>query len=167
MANKPVSGGKQYPEILVSCRFYLELKLDGSNDAVDGIFLDCKGFKTTLNVIEIAEVTPEKWGQATKGRVRITKIPGNVKTQNIVLRRGLTCSKTLWTWFEKVEEGNWAKQIRDGSLTVYDQASKEQVQFNFFRAWPTSYTISDLSASSSELEIEELEIVCEELKRKL
>lgn len=163
MVTQPDSS--KYPEILVSCRFYLELKLDDSNDAVDGIFLECKGFKSTQEVIECVEVTPQKWGKANKGLVRRTKIPGNVKVQNIVLRRGLTSSKTLWKWFEKVEKGNWAKQMRNGSLTIYDQASKDQIKFDFFRAWPTSYTITDLNSSSSDYEIEELEIVCEELVR--
>jgi phage tail-like protein len=155
-----------YPEILVSCRFYLQLELDGSNDFVDGIFMDCKGFKTTQEVIEFAEVTPQKWGQgATKGRVKRTKVPGNLKTQNITLRRGLSISKTLWNWFEAVEKGNWAKQRRNGSITIYDQTSKQQVKFDFSRAWPTSYTISDLSSSSNDYEIEELELACEDFRR--
>ena len=51
-------------EILTACRFYLELKLKGSNDAVDGIFMDCKGFKCTQEIIEICEVTPNQWGIA-------------------------------------------------------------------------------------------------------
>lgn len=154
-----------YPEILVSSRFYLELKLDGSNDAVDGIFMDCKGFKTTQEVIEFAEVTPEKWAKATKGKIRRTKIPGNLKIQNITLKRGLNISKTLWNWFEAVEQGNWGKQRRDGSLTIYNQAGEEQVRFDFFRAWPTSYTISDVSASSNDYEIEEIELACEDFRR--
>ena len=33
-----------HPEILTASRFYLELSLDGSNQSVDGIFMDCQGF---------------------------------------------------------------------------------------------------------------------------
>lgn len=152
-------------EILTASRFYLELKLDGSDDAVDGFFMDCKGFKCSQEVIEIAEVTPQKWAKAKIGRVVRTKLPGNRKTNNITLKRGMTVSKTLWKWFEDVQDGNWAKQRRDGSLTIYNLKGEVQAQFQFERAWPTTYTISDVSASSTEVEIEELEFVCEGFKR--
>lgn len=153
-------------EILTTCRFYLELKLKDSNDSVDGIFMDCKGFKCTQEVIEICEVTPNQWGKEQKpGQLVRTKIPGNIKTNNLVLKRGMTASKTLWKWFEDIQTGNWAKERRDGSLTIYNQKSDIQARFEFQRAWPTNYTITDVSASSNEIEIEELELACEEFKR--
>lgn len=164
-------------EILTSALFYLELKLDGSKDAVDGIFMDCKGFKSTQEVIEITEVTPNKWGRVKRGQTNEqaqfknpgqivrTKIPGNVKVNNITLRRGLIASKTLWLWFEDVQRGNWDQQRRDGSLTIYNQKKEAQARFQFERAWPTNYTLTDLNASSNEYEIEELELVCEAFKR--
>ncbi len=154
-----------HPEILTASRFYLELSLDGSNQSVDGIFMDCKGFKCSQEAIEVCEVTPNKWGKADKGMVMRTKIPGNVKINNIVLRRGLISSLALWKWFEETQKGNWAKQRRDGSLKVYDQKGDTQAQFQFLNGWATSYTLSDLSASSSDYEIEELEIACEVFKR--
>lgn len=153
------------PEILTTCRFYLELSLDGSQNPVDAIFMDCKGFKCSQEVVEICEVTPDKWGKASTGRVVRTKVPGNIKTNNLVLRRGMTCSITLWKWFDEVHSGNWAKQRRDGSLTIYDQASDIQARFQFLRAWPANYTISDVSAANNDIEVEELELVCEEFKR--
>ena len=152
-------------EILIASRFYLELSLDGSQNPVDAIFMDCKGFKTNQEVIEVCEVTPEKWGKAQKGLMVRTKIPGNVKTNNLVLRRGMTYSQTLWKWFEEVQNGNWAKQRRNGSLKIYDQASTIQAAFDFENAWPCNYIVSDLSASNNDFEIEELEIVCEKFKR--
>ena len=154
-----------HPELLIASRFYLELSLDGSNQAVDGIFLDCKGFKCSQEVVEVCEVTPNQWGKAQKGMMVRTKIPGNVKSTNIVLRRGLISSLALWQWFEEVQKGNWAKQRRDGSLQIYNQQGEPQARFQFFNGWATSYSISDLSASSTDYEIEELEIACEVFKR--
>jgi phage tail-like protein len=154
-----------FPEILTTCRFYLELKLDGSQEPVDAYFMDCKGLKRTQDVIEACEVTPQKWGKAKYGQVVRTKVPGNVKSNNIVLRRGLTCSATLWKWFEAVQAGKWSEQRKSGSLTVYDQANTIQARFEFQGAWPTSYTLTDLSASSNELEIEEVEVAFEEFTR--
>lgn len=156
-----------FPEILTTSRFYLELKLDGSKEPVDGYFMECQGFQTTQEVIEIAEVTPQKWGKNgnATGRVLRTKIPGNMTYSNLTLRRGLTISMTMWNWLTAVQDGKWSEQRRDGSLVIYNQAAKEQFRLEFKRAWPTSYKIADVSASGSEHEIEEIEVVVEELKR--
>jgi phage tail-like protein len=159
------SNDKQRPEILTSCRFYVELTLDGSLSPIDAYFMDCKGFKRNQEVIEIAEVTPQVWGKAKSGHVVRTKVPGNVKTNNITLRRGLTQSPTLWNWFESVQTGNWAKQRRNGSISIYDQAGRVQAHFSFFRAWPTSYVLSDCNSGSNEVEIEEMELAVESFIR--
>ncbi|MEH1840415.1 MAG: phage tail protein [Nostoc sp.] len=153
------------PEFLTSCRFYLELKLDGSIDSADGYFMECQGFKRTQEVIPISEVTPQVWSKAKTGRIVSTHIPGNLKSSNLVLRRGMTSSMTLWNWLKAVEEGNWAQQRRDGILTIYNQAAEAQATFEFKGAWPTSYTITDVKASANELEIEEIELIVEEFKR--
>ncbi|AFZ24161.1 conserved hypothetical phage tail region protein [Cylindrospermum stagnale PCC 7417] len=160
-----MANGNEVPEILTNSRFYLELKLDGSQEPIDGYFMECQGFKRTHDVIEIAEVTPQKMGASKSGLVVRTKLPGNVKNNNLILRRGMTISMTMWNWFKAVEQGNWAKQRRDGSLTIYNQASLEVARFEFKRGWPSSYKITDMNASANEFEVEEVEVVIEDLIR--
>ena len=152
-------------EILTPHRFYLALKLDNSTEPVDGIFLECQGFQRTQEAIEICEVTPNKWGSAKKGLVVRTKLPGNVKSGNLTLRRGMTFSMAFWNWFQAVQDGKWASQRKNASLTIYDQAAKEQARFELAGAWPASYKIADVSARSTEIEIEEVEVAFEEFKR--
>ncbi|MBD1867182.1 phage tail protein [Leptolyngbya sp. FACHB-671] len=156
---------ENFPEILTTCRFYIELKLDGSQDPVDAYFMECKGFKRTQDVVEICEVTPQQWGKAKSGQVVRTKVPGNVKTNNVTLRRGMTRSPTLWRWFEAVQRGDWANQLRDGSLTIYDQGEHPQAIFQFRSAWPISYVVSDFNASSNDIEVEEMELAIELFSR--
>ncbi len=157
----------EFPELLATSRFYLELQLKDSVDAIDAYFMECQGFKTSQEIIEICEVTPQLWGKDGKSRGRIiqTKIPGNISYTNLTLRRGLTVSMSIWNWLEAIQDGAWAVERRDGSLTLYDQGAQAQVRFEFKRAWPVSYSISDVSVSSGDLEIEELEVAVEELKR--
>lgn len=156
-----------YPEILTKARFYLELTLDGSKNSVDGYFMECSGFKATQEVIQIAEVTPQKWGKngQSTGRLVATKLPGTTSYSNITLRRGLTCSTVFWDWLSATGLGNWATQRRDGALVIYNQAAEEQFRFEFKRAWVTGYSISDLNVVGDDFEIEEIEIAIEELKR--
>lgn len=152
-------------EILTVSRFYVGLQLDGSIEPVDAYFMECKGFKYTQDVIEFSEVFPQKWGQATRGRVMRTKMPGNVKVNNITLRRGLSSSMTIWKWIKAVQEGNWAKQFRNGHLVIYRQGGEEGARFAFEGAWPANYTIADSVVSGSELAFEELELAIERFER--
>lgn len=154
-------------EILSTCRYYLEITLAGANTQIDGYFMECSGFKRTIDTIEITEVTPQVWGNkgSTKGRVVRTKIPGNAKMQNIILKQGLCISTSLWDWLSQVEAGNWATQLRDGDLTVYDQGAEEKARFRFNGAYPVSYKISDFKAGSSELAIAELELAVRDFVR--
>ncbi len=154
------------PEILTNCRFYLELKLDGGDAPVDAYFLECRGFKVTQDVVEFCEATAQQWGNAKHGNIVRTKVPGNVKVNNIALKRGMTQSIAIWNWFKAVQEGKWGEQRRNGSLFIYDQDGAIQAIFDFFGAFPTSYTLADVNSSSNEVEIEEMEIACEKLVRK-
>lgn len=153
-------------EILTAHRFYLELKLDGSSDQVDGIFLECQGFQRTQAPIEICEVTRNQGGGAAqKVQVIRTKLPGNVNSGNLTLRRGMTSSVALWNWFQAVQEGKWAAQRKNASLTIYNQAGEENARFELAGAWPASYKLADVNARSTDIEIEEVEVAFEEFKR--
>lgn len=154
-------------EVLTSSRFYLELRVDGSDDRVDGFFMECQGFERTQEAIEFCQVSPQKWGKNSNavGRVVRSKLPGNSKSSNLILRRGMTTSKMFWEWFTAVEQGNWAKQRRNGDLTLYDQSGDEKARFRFLGAWPIKYKIADVGASKAEFEIEEVELVVDEFRR--
>lgn len=154
-------------EILSTARFYLELHLKGSDERIDGYFMECQGFKRSQDVIEHCEVTPGKWGKDgnSHGAVVRTKLPGNPKSDNITLKNGLTISTTFWDWLAAVEKGEWSKQRRDGDLTVYDQAAEEQARFRFEGAWPVSYKLSDFSGGGSDLAIVDIELAVDQFYR--
>jgi phage tail-like protein len=149
---------------LHASNFYLSLKLDGSTESVDAIFRECQGFDYTQDVIEFCEVTGERWGSANRGRVLRTKLPGNDKSGNLTLVRGMTRSMALWNWFELVRDGNWFQRRKNAQLTIYDQG-KASASFEFTEAWPMRYRIADVKADAQELEIEEVEIAYEGFRR--
>jgi len=163
------------PEFLTASNFYVEFKLDGDNESIDAIFQECQGLKLVQETIEICEVTPQKWNIAVNekgmrgkyGRIVRTKIPGNFTTENLILKRGMTKSATLWKWFESVRLGNWFDRRRDGSIVIYNQGGQEEVRVNLFGAYPIKYTLGDLAADKTEIEIEELEIAFDVFTRVL
>ena len=150
--------------LLMASSFSITLQLDGSSDSLDGVFQGCDGFDFTQEVIEFREVTNERWGKASKGRSRLTKLPGNAAGGNITLRRGMTISKSFWLWFSKVQKGNWFEQ-RKTITANFHEATKPQAAFRFTEAWPTRYRIGEMKTDASDVEIEELEIAYEGFER--
>jgi phage tail-like protein len=150
-------------EFLTACRFYVCVNPSTSKgpEGVDAIFLECKGFKATQQVVEACEVTQG-------GKVIRTKIPGNIKYGNLTLRRGMTDSMALWNWFDDVQNKQWGEQRLEGNnfyVSIFNQSGVETARYEFENAWPTSYKIDPLRAKSTDFEIEELEIAFEQFRR--
>jgi phage tail-like protein len=164
-------------EILTNSKFYIQVALPGSYTEIDGYFMECQGFKRSYEVISACEVTPEAWGRnnAKVGRVQRTKIPGNSKHENIILKRGLCISTTMWQWFKSIENGEWGTWGRSKKettsrketlmLTIYNQHAEAKAKFCCTNVWPVSYKISDLKASGSDFEVEEVELAVESFMR--
>ena len=155
-------GGLEY---LPSYRFSLRMNVDGRNDREDVTFQECIGLELAQDLISIYEVTPQRWAVANIGRVVRTKIPGNIKVENLIFRRGMTNSTTLWNWIEAVYSGRWSEQRRDGSLTVFDQAGSPQLRLDISGAWPVRYRAADMHSEGGEIEIEELEVAFDMIQR--
>ena len=153
-----------FPEILTQSRFYLELQLANSTEA-DAYFMECRGFKYYHDVIEFAEVFPQKIGDRTIGKFTQTKMPGNYKVDNIGLKKGLTSSQAMWEWIYDGQNRNWANLYQDGSLTIYNQAAEIGAKIEFYQAWPVSYTVADMNVTGTELAFEELELACTYIHR--
>jgi phage tail-like protein len=152
------------PTLLMASNFAINLKLDNSNDFLDGTFRECDSFDFTQEVIQFREVIGVRWGEALKGRSLLTKIPANAVGGNLTLRRGMNISKSLWEWFASVQDGKWFEKRRKMSVT-FNQGDSLAAVFEFTGAWPTRYRIGEMKADASNVEIEEVEIAYEEFNR--
>ncbi len=86
------------------------------------------------------------------------KLPGPARyPSNLVLKHGLTDSKTLWDWHQNAIRGQ-IKRV-DGSIILQSSTFQEVWRWNFFKAYPIRWSGPDLRASSSEVALETLELV--------
>jgi phage tail-like protein len=90
------------------------------------------------------------------------QLPGATKWSNIVLKQGFTSSSALIGWRTEWIRGTM-KRV-NGTITQLDTALEPRAQWDFVRAWPCKWELSDLDASKSELAIETLELAIEGLK---
>lgn len=132
-------------------QFNFLVEIDG---VVQGGFSEVSGLTTDANIIEYRE------GNEQQGTTR--KLPGLMKYNNIVLKRGWTKDKALWEWRKKVIEGKTSRA--SGSVVLLDEARNEALRWNFREGWPSKWEGPGLNAKTSEVAIETLEIAHEGLE---
>jgi phage tail-like protein len=132
-------------------QFNFLIEIDG---VVKGGFSEASGLTTDTNIIEYRE------GAEQQGTTR--KLPGLMKYNNIVLKRGWTKDKSLWAWRKKVIDGK--TQRNSGSIVLLDEARNEALRWNFREGWPSKWEGPALNAKTSEVAVETLEIAHEGLE---
>jgi len=95
----------------------------------------------------------------------VMKLPGRLKWENIVLKRGITSNMDVWDWRKQVEDGDVEGARRDGSIIMYDHHLSEVARWNFERAWPVKVTGPQPKSDSNEIGIEEMTLAHEYITR--
>src|SRR5260370_18919647 len=115
---------------------------------IDGIvvagFSEVSGLTTDTNIIEYRE------GSENVETVR--KLPGLMKYNNIVLKRGWTADTKLWTWRKSVIDGK--TQRKTGSIVLLDESRSPALSWEFTEGWPSKWEGPALTARTSEEEID-------------
>jgi phage tail-like protein len=135
--------------------FHYAIEIQGK---VNGYFTECTGLGSEHEVIEHKVVDD-------KGREAVLKIPGRLKWQNIVLKRGITNNMDIWDWRKKVEDGDVNTARSNGSVIMFDRNYKEVARWNFEQAWPLKISGPAVKSDSNEIGVEELTLVHEGLWR--
>ncbi len=130
--------------------FNFLVELDGITRAA---FHECSGFNTSVDVIEYSE----------GGNLYNMKLPGRVKTGNIMLKRGMTDDLELYKWHLAVVQGNI--QRKNGSILLLDRAGNQVARWDFTQAWPTKCEGPSLSAEGNAIAFDSYEIACTTLTR--
>jgi phage tail-like protein len=72
--------------------------------------------------------------------------PGRCNARDIVFTRRFKTDPELYKWIKEIKEG---KQTRkSGSVVITSDEGKEVCRFNFFGAWPKSWTAPVLSKAT-------------------
>jgi phage tail-like protein len=123
---------------------------------VQGAFRECTGLGSENEVVE---------SKQSNGSFILQKLPGNMKFNNITLKRGITSAMDMWKWRKLVEQGQIDQARVNGSIIMYNHIGGEIARWNLLRAWPSKLTGPAPNASNNEVGIEELEIVHEGYER--
>jgi phage tail-like protein len=136
--------------------FHFGIEVQG---VITGYFTEVSGIGSETEIIEQKVVK--------EGKEIVLKVPGRLKWENIVLKRGITSNMDVWDWRKLVEDGDVKSARKNGTITMYDQTLKAVAQWEFLNAWPTKVTGPSVKSDSAELGVEELTLAHEFIRRKV
>jgi phage tail-like protein len=141
-------------------RFQVEFREDslnsGGGDEVpvcSGAFSECSGLEATMEPKVIKE-GGRNYGAAQRA--------GPVSFSTVVLKRGMTSTRDLWSWFELVSRGGYSYRLA-AVITMLDLAGNPVLRWQLEKALAVKFKAADLSAKATDVGIEELHLAHEGL----
>lgn len=143
-----MAADSQYPPISL---FYT-VGIVGKSADGDTRFKEASGLSMQLGVEEV--------GEGGENRFR-HRLPGAVRYENLVLRRGLVVKELpLYQWCKATLQGNLASPIKLETVQVVlrDENAQPLRTWSLVNAWPVKWSVSDFNSMEGQVMIETLEI---------
>jgi phage tail-like protein len=128
--------------------FHFRVEVQGVERAEDDIrFTDVSGLSAELSTQEVAEGGQNRFQQ---------KYPVRSKYRDLVLKRGMFPKSKIVDWIKQCIE-DFDIEPKDIVVTLLNEEHQPLVTWNVVRAYPTKWSVSDLSASSNRIVVESIQ----------
>jgi phage tail-like protein len=144
--------GAVYPFTAFNFAVEINRGRDGA-PLVNAAFSECDGLEMSIDVKTIRE------GGSNDRQIRLN---GAVAYGPVTLKRGMTQSFDLWTWFQDSVHDPRLRADAEVVLLAAD-GSTERARFQLMRCVPVKLKAPALNAKDGQVAIEELQIVYETL----
>jgi phage tail-like protein len=141
--------------------FSFSVRIAGNAAAVDQGFQEVSGLDAERAMTPIEEGGENRF---------VHKLPGHIKAQNLVLKRGLMlASSPLFAWCKSALEDDLANPIKPQSLTVslLDEKAKPMITWSVVAAWPVKWQVGAFDAMKNEVAVETMEFACQRVERRI
>jgi phage tail-like protein len=138
-------------------RFEISFKLVKGGDAVEvcsGAFAECTGLEATMEP-KVIKVGGRNYGAIQR--------PGPVSFATVVLKRGMTKTRDLFDWYQKVAGGEYAYRL-SAEIAMRNSAGQTAITWGLDNCMPVKFKAADLNARGTEIGIEELHLAHEGLR---
>lgn len=119
-----------------------------------GAFAECSGLEATMEP-KLIKSGGLNYGAAQRA--------GPVTFATVVLKRGMTKTSDLWTWWQLVAGGKTAYRL-EAEIAVKNAADETMFTWVLSRVLPVKFKAADLNAKGNEIGIEELHLAHEGLR---
>lgn len=128
-------------------------------DSIDSAaFRKCGGLKSESEIFEYQEGGDNE---------TVRKLIGPSKASNLVLTKGFVSDPALFKWREEIAASGTKKIARrNGSIVALGPDGKTEVgRWNFQKAWPVRWEMTEFDASTGQAMCEVLELAVEKLTK--
>jgi phage tail-like protein len=126
----------------------------GPDPLCGGAFSEVTGLEATMTPRTIRE------GGRNFGQIQR---PGPTSFGTLSLKRGVTSRQDLWTWFNLVTNREAFASLLNGKIEIYSGTSVA-FTWTLTNALPIKFKAPDLSATATQVAIEELQLAFEDLQ---
>jgi phage tail-like protein len=109
-------------------------------------------------------VQPIRYREAGAKQI-VRSLPGPIEYGVITLRYGVFTTSDLWSWLQKVIDGQEARVPM--TISTLDLTGAAGPSWDLTNAWPCQWSGVAFDTLGREAAIEELRVSCDEVKRKL
>lgn len=141
--------------------FSFWVRISGNRAEADSGFQEVSGLTSERDVTEVSEGGENRFSH---------RLPGRVKYQNLVLKRGMVLtSSPLYDWCKTTLETDLAARIQTKNLTVslLDQKQKPVMSWAVSAAWPVKWEVGTFDAEKNAIAVETIELSFQRLERNL
>ena len=135
--------------------FHFKVEFGPSSADADNRFQEVAGLS--------AEVTTEEYGEGGLNEYA-HRMPTGIKYGNLVLKRGLVSDSEVGSWCRKAVQ-DFSFEPRDVTVTLLNENHEPLASWQFLRAYPVKWSLSDFKAQENALAIESLELAYSRFRR--
>ena len=103
-----------------------------------------------------------KYRGGTSVNLAVRDLPGLIRYNYVVLRRGIVGNLDLFKWIDTVRTGTIDRREVAINLLSEDHTTIA-ITWTLTRAWPVKYSFGDLNAQGTDVAVEELVIAYEDM----
>ncbi len=128
--------------------FHFKVEFSGGSDDQDNRFQEVTGLSAEVGTEEFREGGLNEYAH---------RMPTGAKYGNLVLKRGFVDSTDVGKWCRDAVE-NFEFEPRDIAVMLLNEEHEPMATWNFLRAYPVKWSLSDFKAQENALAVESLEL---------
>jgi len=133
---------------------FFRVEIDSIESAA---FRKCQGLKSESEIVEYQEGGDNE---------TVRKLIGPSRAANLVLTKGFVSDPALFQWRDEVAASGTKKIARrNGSVVALAADGTEVGRWNFQKAWPVRWEMSDFDSSTGQALCEVMELAIEKLTK--
>ena len=126
----------------------------GPEDICSGAFSECTGLEATMEP-KVIKAGGMNYGAAQRA--------GTVSFATVVLKRGMTQTRDMFTWFQLVAGGAYAYRL-SAEIEMHNPAGETVLTWGLDNCMPVKFKAADLNAKGTDIGVEELHLAHEGLR---